>query len=37
LAERQLIAEIDKVKKSRPALEEIEKLRDEITAIRAKK
>jgi hypothetical protein len=35
--ERQLISEIDKVKKSRPALDEIEKLRDEVTACRKKK
>ena len=37
LTERQLIAEIDKIKKSRPVLDEIEKLRDEIKAIRVKK
>lgn len=35
--ERQLIAEIEKVRKSRASLEEIEKLRDETTALRKKK
>jgi len=35
--EKQCISEIDKVKNSRPVLDEIEKLRDQITACRKTK